>query len=254
MIRATTLSLVITLLGLGTQFDAGTATSAGAAQLYVGSSETSITPDQPVALEGSFRLRISQGIRTPIMASVVIVESREGDQVVERSIMISADLVHLPMELICLVREMVAKELPEVDVNKMFISVTHTHAAPVVMPDNFVIPPGVMSVEDYGKFFARQVADAIVKAMGTMQPGSVAWGLGSAQVAYNRRTRYLDGRGQMYGPTRTPNYKGPEGPEYQGIDVVHKKGFPDGAIGLELCHGAKHTVLDVKTLVVREME
>jgi hypothetical protein len=40
----------------------------------------------------------------------------------------------------------------------------------------------------------------------------------------------------------------------QTIDVVHKKGFPDGAIGLELCHGAKHTVLDVKTLVVRKME
>ena len=96
MIRATTLSLFITLLGLGTQLDAGTATSARAAQLYVGSSETNITPDQPVALEGSFRLRISQGVRTPIMASVVIVESREGERVVERSIMVSADLVHLP--------------------------------------------------------------------------------------------------------------------------------------------------------------
>jgi len=220
MTRASTLALLITLPGLGTQLDAGPGVSEGAAQLYIGASETSITPDQPVALEGSFRLRISQGVRTPIMASAVVVESREGDRVVERSIMVSADLVHLPMELIYLVREMVAKELPEVDVNKIFISVTHTHAAPVVMPDNFVIPPGVMSVEDYGKFFARQVADAIVKALGTMQPGSVAWGLGSAQVAYNRRTCYLDGRGQMYGPTRTPNYKGPEGPEYQGIPTL----------------------------------
>ena len=118
-------------------------------------------------------MRISQGVRTPIMASVVIVELRDGNQVVERSIMVSADLVHLPMELICLVREMVAKELAEVDVNKMFISVTHTHAAPVVMPDNFVIPPGVMSVEDYGKFFAKQVAAAIVEASAAMQPGSV---------------------------------------------------------------------------------
>ena len=171
MIRASTLPLLITLLGLGPQLDAGAAIAAGTAQLYVGSSETSITPDQPVALEGSFRLRISQGVHTPIMASVVIVESREGDRVVERSIMVSADLVHLPMELVHLVREMVAKELPGVDVNNIFISVTHTHAAPVVMPDNFVIPPGVMSVEEYGKFFAKQVADAIVEASGTMLPG-----------------------------------------------------------------------------------
>ena len=84
MIRATTLSLVITLLGLGTQLDAEAAVSAGITQLYVGSSETSITPDQPVALEGSFHLRISQGVHTPIMASVVIVESREEGRVVER--------------------------------------------------------------------------------------------------------------------------------------------------------------------------
>ena len=93
MIRATTLPLLIILLGLGTQLDADAAIPAGAAQLYIGSSETSITPDQPVALEGSFRLRVSQGVHTPIMASVVIVESREGDKVVERSIMVSADWV-----------------------------------------------------------------------------------------------------------------------------------------------------------------
>jgi len=38
------------------------------------------------------------------------------------------------------------------------------------------------------------------------------------------------------------------------IDVVHEAGFPDGAIGFELCHGDKHTILDVRTLAVREMK
>jgi hypothetical protein len=38
------------------------------------------------------------------------------------------------------------------------------------------------------------------------------------------------------------------------IDIAHKEGFPDGAIGFELCHGKKHTILTVKTLVVRELK
>jgi hypothetical protein len=32
------------------------------------------------------------------------------------------------------------------------------------------------------------------------------------------------------------------------IDVVHEKGFLVGAIGIELCHGPKHALLDVKSL------
>jgi len=38
------------------------------------------------------------------------------------------------------------------------------------------------------------------------------------------------------------------------IDTVHAAGFSDGAIGLQLCHGDKHTVLDVKTLSIREIK
>ena len=40
----------------------------------------------------------------------------------------------------------------------------------------------------------------------------------------------------------------------QTIDVVHEGGALEGAIGFELCHGEKHTILEVKTLAVRENE
>jgi Domain of Unknown Function (DUF1080) len=36
------------------------------------------------------------------------------------------------------------------------------------------------------------------------------------------------------------------------IDTVHAAGFDEGAIGFQLCHGDKHTVLDVKSLYIRE--
>ena len=35
------------------------------------------------------------------------------------------------------------------------------------------------------------------------------------------------------------------------IDTVHVKGLSEGPIGLQLCHGDKHTVVDVKILSVR---
>ena len=38
----------------------------------------------------------------------------------------------------------------------------------------------------------------------------------------------------------------------QTIDTVHGEGFADGAVGLELSHGEKHTILEVKTFAVRE--
>ena len=37
------------------------------------------------------------------------------------------------------------------------------------------------------------------------------------------------------------------------IDIVHNEGFLEGAIGFQLCHGDKHTVLDVKTLYIKEI-
>lgn len=38
------------------------------------------------------------------------------------------------------------------------------------------------------------------------------------------------------------------------IDVVHEAGFSEGSIGFQLCHGDKHTVLDVKSLYIKELK
>ena len=199
---------------------AGGPGSGWAAQIHVGAAETSITPDRPVALEGQFRLRISKGVDSPIMASVVVLESREGDKVLERSVMVSADLVHFPTELLQLVRDAATRKVPGLEARKLFVNVTHTHTAPVVEVGNFTLPEGVMTVEEYCAFFAERVSQAVADACKSLQPASVAWGLGYAQVAYNRRTAFLDGKAQMYGQTAQANYKGPEGPEYGGIPAL----------------------------------
>jgi hypothetical protein len=138
----------------------------------------------------------------------------------ERSVMVSADLVHLPMEMVHSVRERVAKRFPDWDVSKIFISTTHTHHAPVVMRGNFIIPEGVMTIEEYLEFFAERVSKTIIDAQATLAPGSVAWGLGHAQIAYNRRIRYLDGHARMSGATDSPDFKGFEGTGVQGIPAL----------------------------------
>ena len=214
-------SLLNFAIGLGITFFLPTITGMAATKkVYVGTSEVSITPNRPVALEGSFALRISDGIQSPIVASIIIVETRKHQKVIERSVMVSADLVHLPMEMIIAVRKKIGQRYPEWNTNKIFISTTHTHQAPVVMRNNFIIPEHAMSVAEYIDYFVEQVTMGIVSAQQNLQTASVAWGLGSAIVAYNRRTTYLDGSAQVYSAINRPEFKGPEGPEYQGIPII----------------------------------
>jgi len=189
-------------------------------EVFVGVSETSITPGRPVALEGAFALRISTKVETPIVATVIFLETRQKEKVVEQSVMVSADLVHIPMEMVEAVRRKVAALLPSVDTSRIFISTTHTHQAPVVMRDNFILPAGVMTVAEYIDFFVQKVSQAILTAHQSLQRGSVAWGLGHAQVAYNRRSTYLGGGAQVYSPVDKADFKGLEGPEYQGIPAL----------------------------------
>jgi hypothetical protein len=43
--------------------------------------------------------------------------------------MVSCDVVGIPDELLGLVRQEVLKQLPELDVRKLFLNATHTHRA-----------------------------------------------------------------------------------------------------------------------------
>jgi hypothetical protein len=38
------------------------------------------------------------------------------------------------------------------------------------------------------------------------------------------------------------------------IDIIHETGFIDGPIGFQLCHERRHTIVDVKSLFIREIK
>ena len=196
----------------------GSSAEAFGAEFLVGTAVTDITPYEPVAVSGQFHLRIARTVESPVTANVVALESRQDDRSLDAAIMVSCDLVYITTDVLNLVREQVKQRLPELDTTKIFLNATHTHTAPVTLPGKYAIPEdGVISAEKYRSFLVERVAEAIVRAWTGRRRGSVAWGLGHAVVAYNRRAVYADGRAQMYGRTDLPDFRQLEG--YEDHDV-----------------------------------
>lgn len=124
---------VVTLLSSAT---------AQSAELFVGAATVSITPDQPVALWGQLHTRISQAVESPVIATASALESRDGDTLQDRAIL--APLPGLiPALAVDKIRERVRKQLPDFPVEKITISVTHTHTAPVLIDGIYEIPKKV---------------------------------------------------------------------------------------------------------------
>ena len=58
------------------------------------------------------------------------------------------------------VRAKLKDRAPDLDANKVFLSATHTHTAPVMLEGRYTLPKeGVMQVADYVDFMTTQVAD-----------------------------------------------------------------------------------------------
>ena len=208
---------------------------AAAAELLVGGSTVSITPAEPVALQGQFYLRITDKVETPCTANVIALESRGGGRALDAAVMVTCDLAGIPDEALRLIREKVHQRLPELDVMKIFLNATHTHTAPTVMEGAYVLPAtGVMQVKAYHEFLAGRVAEAIEKAWKGRTPGSVTWGLGHAVVAYNRRTVYADGKRQMYGRTDSPKFRNLEGYEDHDVDALFFWNAAGGMVGVAI--------------------
>ncbi len=212
-----TLQACAMILGLATL----AAPAAFGSELRVGAASVGITPDRPVALAGQMHARISQGVRAPVTANALALESRDGDKSLDQAVLVSCDLVGIPVAILADARERLKTRIPELDPNKLIVNATHTHTAPVMEEGFYTIPKeGVMQPLEYASFLAERIVEAAAAAWEGRKPSKVGWGLGHAVVAQNRRSIYADGRGVMYGPTDKPDYRGVEGPEDHGLEVL----------------------------------
>lgn len=203
-------------------FGAGLPGRLAAAELHIGAATVDITPDEPVALDGQRRVRISKTPATRIYAAVLALESREGDRVLDQAVMVSCDLVAIRDGILAKVRDKLADRAPDLDRKNLFLSATHTHTAPVTTDGKYVLPAtGIMQPGDYADWMTARVADGVVEAWQKRQPGKVAWGQSQAVIAQNRRPYYGDGTAKMYGNPNSPNFRGIESYEDHNVDVLY---------------------------------
>ncbi|HRR32714.1 MAG TPA: hypothetical protein P5026_01310 [Kiritimatiellia bacterium] len=191
-----------------------------AAELWVGAAEVSITPDRPISLAGQFHQRISKKVESPCMANIVALEAREAGKPVGQAVMISLDVVSIPVAVQRDLRALLGGRLAGFDTNMLFLAATHSHTGPTLNQARFDDYGEAMQPKEYVPYMLDRVAEAVVKAWEGRKPGAVAWGLGHAVVGHNRRVVYADGSAVMYGKVDKPTFRGLEGWEDHAVDVV----------------------------------
>jgi len=190
-------------------------------ELLIGAATTSITPDQPIALDGQFNTRVSKGVDNPITATAVAIEARQDGRSVDQAILVSCDLVAIRATLLAAARQRLAETLPEVDARKVIFTATHTHTSGVTEEGKYEIPQeGVMQPSQFVTFLADRLGELIGKAWQQREPGGVSWGLGHAVVGLNRRAVYANGSAAMYGKTDRADFRGIEGYEDHGLELL----------------------------------
>lgn len=189
-------------------------------RFLAGWASASITPDQPVALEGQVRTRVSTHVQDPVTATALAMERKPETGAVESAILISCDLVAIRTGILEGLRERLASRLSGFDVRKVFLHATHTHTAPAMTPGLYDIPEGVMQPADYIEFLVGRLADCAEQAWKSRKPAGVSWALGHAVVGHNRRAVYKGGDARMYGKTDLPGFSHVEGYEDHSVDLL----------------------------------
>jgi len=198
-----------------------TAGPANAGELLVGAARVSITPPEPVGLAGQIRTRIARQVESPATATALAIEARDGDTIRDQAVMVSCDLVHIRNDLQPRLRERLKQRVPGLRPEKVFLTATHTHTAPVTREGVYTTAgEGVMQPAAYVAWLLERLEEVVANAWEGRKVGGVAWGLGHALVAHNRRAVYADGHAQMYGRTDGSTFRGIEGYEDHYVDVL----------------------------------
>ena len=194
--------------------------------LFVGWATADITPPKPVALIGQLHKRISTGVRDPLTATVLALETRSESGEKEQAVMVSCDLLFIQRAVQQQLQERTRAQLPDLDARKLFLNATHTHTGPGFVDSTFrglydvSNDAGVMKASQYAEFFLDRVSKAVGEAWQNRKPGGLSWALSHAVVGFNRRAHYFDGSTVMYGNTNTPNFSNVDGHEDHGVDLL----------------------------------
>jgi hypothetical protein len=199
-----------------------------AGQLYVGWATVDITPSERVVLDGSGYKRVTNEVEDPVTATVLAIETRDGDESLDQAMMISFDLVRMTKEVHEGLQRIAGEKLKDFDSNKLFSGATHTHCGPSISYAR--TGPGqlydiseekdVMTPQQYIQFVYEKVGAGMVEAWEHRKPAGFSWALGEAVIGYNRRLTYSDGSAIMGFDVSRPDFSHVEGYEDHGVEML----------------------------------
>ena len=165
---------------LALQALAGPSIRAGAARI-------DITPEGPVWMSGyAARNKPSEGVLMPLWAKALALEDARGN----RAVIVTTDLIGLPMELTDLVAAR-AMEKYKLDRASLVFNASHTHTGPVVRGNLSVMesqqPPHREALAAYRQTLQQKLLDVIGAALADLAPAELAFAHGEARFGVNRR-------------------------------------------------------------------
>lgn len=177
--------------------------------LLIGWAIGDITPEGSVSLQGQYYERMSTYVQSPLLATALAIESVDENGDKEQTIMVSMDVVIYTGSLQDSLKSIVKDQIPDFDVNKLILNITHTHSSFDTGPDS-----------KHRKMLLDRLGKVTVAAWNNRKPGGISRKLRYVVVGHNRRVEYADGSTEMYGSTDREDFIGLEGPEDSGVDMI----------------------------------
>jgi hypothetical protein len=158
---------------------------------------------------------------------VVAIEVREGERRVDCAILVACDLCVIRPGVQAGFRGALGERLGDFPKEKLVLTATHTHCAPVILQERFKMPPDAVQPKDCLQLIYDRMAEAVEKAWKSRQPAEMAYGLGHAVAAQCRRVVYSDNTAKMYGKIDTPKFRGLENHACHDVDCAYFFGKDD---------------------------
>jgi hypothetical protein len=194
---------------------------AGPQHFKIGWASADITPAGPVQLFGQYEERISTGVRDPLSATAMALESGSGDV---QAVLVSVDLLEGGYNLQKDLRALLSNRLPGFNLTNLILNATHDHCAPYPFtPPDRSAPEGLITGDEWRtNTLLPRLADAVVEAWSNRVPAAVSFQSGAAAIGFCRVCTYDDGSARMYGdPLSDPGFKEMESGNDHAVGLLY---------------------------------
>ncbi|MBI1900069.1 MAG: neutral/alkaline non-lysosomal ceramidase N-terminal domain-containing protein [Planctomycetia bacterium] len=152
-----------------------------------GAAKTVVTPRELLWMSGyGGRDHPAEGKLTDLWAKALAIEDSQG----RRAVVITLDLVGIPRETSLAVREAIGKK-HNLKLDQIAICTSHTHTGPVVrsnLRSMYFLDDAMWNrIETYEAQLRKDIVAVADEAFSKLAPSRLAWGIGKADFAVNRR-------------------------------------------------------------------